>query len=141
MCLFKIIVRWFCLIYQISKDRRLIFCREKLPVDHRVKRKLNMFVWVWGRGANCIIQSTSTHGKGLEPPYSPNWYNRIVRVTVKGYSPLSNLGFWQWDRMNTIKFVLACFSYSKSVRLVWFKSMENEREKCCKCRGGVKCLC
>ena len=41
-----------CLIYQISKHRRLIFRREKL--DHRVKRKLRMgvFVCVWGE---CVL--------------------------------------------------------------------------------------
>ena len=40
-----------CLIYQISKNRRLIFRREKF--DHRVKRKLRMSVFVCVGGRVC----------------------------------------------------------------------------------------
>ena len=65
------IISMICLIYQISKKE--VFFREKL--DHLVKRKLRMcvFVCVVGRVcANYNLQSTSTHEKGLEPPSSTN---------------------------------------------------------------------
>ena len=57
-CLFKIYVRLFpriCLIYQVSKHRRLIFCWEKL--GHRVRRKLRMcvFVCVVGMGPHVTL--------------------------------------------------------------------------------------
>ena len=36
----SVFISRICLIYQISKHRRLIFSREKL--DHRMKKKLRM---------------------------------------------------------------------------------------------------
>ena len=68
---YKIIVRWFCLIYQISKDRRLIFCRETLPVDHRVKRKLHMFVCGCGGGVLTVFYSPQAPMERVWNPLIP----------------------------------------------------------------------
>ena len=48
--------------------------------------------------------------KGFGTPFS-NWHNRTVTVIVYKNdhlwkSALTNLGFWQWDRMNAINFWL-----------------------------------
>ena len=56
--------------YQISKHWKLIFCTEKL--GHRMRRKVRMcvFLCVGEREeatCNYILESTSTHEKGLDP--------------------------------------------------------------------------
>ena len=43
----------FVWLIKYANTEILIFCREKL--DHRVKRKLRMYVFVYVRGANYIL--------------------------------------------------------------------------------------
>ena len=77
---------------------------------------------------------------GVGTFFFSNWYNRTVLFTVnKAYQlwkpAWTNHGFWQWDRLFGCMLInpsrdvvasLACYSYSKSVRLGGFKSVEND---------------
>ena len=71
MSLFKIctFISMICFIYQISKHRRLIFRSEKL--DHRVKKKIRMCVFVCVGGVLTIFYSPQATMKMVWNPLPP----------------------------------------------------------------------
>ena len=108
-----------------------MFCREKL--DHRVKRTLRMCVFL-KVGRVCV----PTIFYSPQAPMKRVWNPLLPRIDItKQCESLcrTSLGFWRWDRMNTIVFgyilikssrdavvSLACYSYFKFDRLGGFKS-------------------